>query len=88
MHQDNVGPPIVQHRTEALQNCAHHIGQILIGTHDIEVEIGFQSEEVKYLVQHFAMLRSYAQSGIEARVISQCDTQWGHFYCFGSSANY
>jgi hypothetical protein len=56
LHQHPVGRDARKHGGEPFDAACHHVGQCLAGPHQVEIDVGAQSELVHHVVDELAML--------------------------------
>ncbi len=62
------------------------MGQPLCGLHNIEVEIGFDAEQINHLLQHLAVLAREQNAGPHIIAALQRLNNWGHLDRFRACA--
>jgi hypothetical protein len=60
--------------------------QALVGTHQVEIDIGLNIEQVQHLVEHLAVLGSDTYTRLNPRLGCQALHDRGHFYCLRPGA--
>ncbi len=61
--------------------------QCLVRLHQIQIDIGFDAEQIQYLVEHFAVLGCGADERLDARGAGQALYDGGHLDGFGPRAD-
>ena len=60
LDQYAVGFDFIQYRFKALQSFGGDVKKRLVGLHEVEVMVGIDLKEIKYLIQHLPVLGSDA----------------------------
>ena len=85
MHQDDVRFGLFEYVSHAHQYPCSNVVQVLSLLHDVQVVVGYDVEQVKYLVEHLPVLPGHAYEGGEVlRVFFEGLYQRGHFDGFRS----
>ncbi|MNH38603.1 hypothetical protein D3C79_996670 [compost metagenome] len=79
MNQHDIGFEFCQDFLQPLQDRAGHIGQVLTGFHDVQVEVWLNGKQPQYLIEHFTVLAGDADFRLKAFVCRQCQRKWSHF---------
>ena len=88
MNKHPIGTPFIENTPHPQQDITSNVGQILTRLHKVKVKIRFNAKEFQNLVEHLAVLCSYADLCFDT--IGSCKgmNDWGHFDGFGSCAKY
>ncbi len=86
VNEDNVGHPLLIHLAHAKQDVASNVREILVGLHDVKVEIWANIKEFEHLIEHLAVLSSYADFNFEGTISGDGLNYWGHFDGFRSGS--
>ena len=86
MDKNHIGLCLLQHIFNAQQNIGGNGGQGLAGTHDVQVVICGDAEDLSDLVQHLAVLTGETYDALDFRVLLQLLHQGAHFEGFGTGA--
>lgn len=62
------------------------MGQILVGAHDVEIEIRFDIEQPEHPVEHTPVLRGDADLAFDRRCVTQGVDHGGHLDGLGAGA--
>ncbi len=79
MDKNDIGLELRENVFHSLQNGNSYISQILPRTHDIEIEVRDDLEEIQDLVKHLTMLAGNAYPRLETIIVRQCQGYRGHF---------
>ena len=78
MDEDAVGLGALDHLHHAVEDRRGDVGKVLVGGHDIEVEIGADGEQIEHLIEHLAVLGGDADAGNDALGFRQALDDHGH----------
>ena len=86
--QHHPRPAARQHVLHAGQHAGGDPGQVLAGTHQVEVVVGDDVEQLEHLVEHLPVLRSDADTDPQAAMLAQRMQDRGHLDGFRAGAEY
>ncbi|MCY1284253.1 hypothetical protein D9M70_331500 [compost metagenome] len=86
VYEHHVWLELAEYAFHPLQDVAGDVGKVLARPHDVQVEVGPDTEQVEYLVKHFAVLAGDANLDLEALVCGQGKNEGGHLDGLGASA--
>ena len=65
LNQDPVHLCVSQHRIEFSQNTGGQGGESLLRSHQVEIDVRLNIEDLQHLIQHFTMLRRDTHTNVE-----------------------
>src|SRR5690606_9712855 len=81
--QHIIGLEVVQYVAHSLKNPRGNAIQVLAGPHNVQIILRRDGEKLQYLVEHVAMLASYAYPCVEFVMCVKRIDNWCHFDGFG-----
>ena len=84
VYQNDIGFFLTHYFFQTCQGSCCDACQSLSCLHDIQVMLGMQVENFQNLIQHFSMLRCYADDAFDFGCFFQFFHQWSHFDGFWS----
>ena len=65
MYKHNIRTTLLEHITKSCEHSCSYIGEILTLLHDVEINVGSDPKDLKYLIEHFTMLTGYAYNSLK-----------------------
>ena len=88
MHQDRIRFLGRQHLLQPVQDGGRDIGQPLTGSHDLQIVMRCDPEEIGHLAQHFGMLACDADPAFQiGSALDRADHR-RHLDCLGTGPEY